>query len=150
MEPNISHRFSVHLMRKIHNFVLFCFSNVSEPVKGPATVVAAELQAAARAIRDAARMGITNLHLFTNSETVCDAQDNIPKYKLNNWRKYNEHKKQWERVNDRSNFELFDNALSNNTRVAVKFIHVAGNAGNQHNQGANRLAKEGAKIVHPN
>lgn len=94
-------------------------------------------------------MDITHLHLYTDSETVCDARDNIPKYKLNNWRKYNDFKKKWECVNDRNNFELFDSVLRNNTKIVVNFIHVAGHADNQHIQGADRLAKEGANNYYP-
>lgn len=119
---------------------------MSEPVKGPPTNTAAELQAAARAISDAGKVGTKSLRVFTDSETVRTAKDIIQKRKENSYQKYNEHKNQWKRASgDRPNFELLENAIERYPTMNVEFVHVRGHSGNQHNMGADRLAKEGAK-----
>lgn len=121
---------------------------MSEPVKGPPTSTAAELQAAARAINIAGQRGISNLRVFTDSQTVCTAMEHMPDRRDNNWQKFNTFKKQWESIDDRNNFELLESAIKKYPTMKVEFVHVRGHSGNQHNMEAHLLAKEGAKQYH--
>lgn len=116
-----------------------------EPVKGPPTSSAAELQAAARAIEIAAKRGISNLCMYTDSETVRNAMRLIPDRREDNWQRFNEYKNQWERVGDRNNFELLESTIKKYPNVKVEFEHVRRYSHNLHNEQAHFYAKEGAK-----
>lgn len=128
-------------------FIFFFFScgtrntYTSPPVDGPATNNRGEIQGARQAIRGAGRAGVTDLRINTDSDFVKKSIESyIPRWKQNNFIKSN-----GERVVNEQDFRALDREMNNYPNMNVEFRHVPGHSGNQGNECADRLAKEGAR-----
>lgn len=123
------------------NLKRFHSSNVSEPVSGRATNNAGEIQGATRAINDAGSMGTTRLRVNTDSEFLMKSVNGyMPTWKQNDW-----HKADGNPVVNHNDFRNLDRAMRNNSQMDVTFRHVPAHSGNPGNEGADRLAKQGAQ-----
>ncbi|XP_055323977.1 ribonuclease H1-like [Sitodiplosis mosellana] len=121
------------------------YMNVSAPVKGRATNNAGEIQAATRAIRDCGRTGIEKLRINTDSDflraSVCDR---LPRWERNGFRKVN-----GDPLANQRDFMELSRALEYNSHMDIEFYHVPAHAGDEYNEEADRLAKEGAMQYRP-
>lgn len=69
----------------------------------------------------------------------------MPKWKENGYRTYS-----GEPVKNTEQFQALDKAIRNNPDMDVRFEHVRGHAGNSGNEGADRMARDGAKQYRQN
>lgn len=114
--------------------------NVSAPVKGRATNNAGEIQGATRAIRDCSDVGIDCLRIKTDSEFLrVSIEERLWRWEQNGFCKANGQPL----ANQRDFIEISD-ALNNNSHMVVEFWHVSAHAGDEYNNEADYLAKQGA------
>ncbi|XP_013193139.2 ribonuclease H1 [Amyelois transitella] len=111
--------------------------NVSEPVSGRATNNSGEIQAATRAMQQAAENGVTKLTINTDSKFLIDSATKwMPGWKQNGWTL-----KSGGPVKNQSDFRELDRAQSN---LDVEWRYVEAHQGIHGNEMADQLAKEGA------
>ncbi|XP_054258155.1 ribonuclease H1-like [Macrosteles quadrilineatus] len=114
--------------------------NVAAPVQGNATNNNAEIQAATRAIHQAALAGIKRLNIHTDSQFMISCMtDWIKKWRKNNWMTSTGGP-----VKNKEQLVLLDKAI--NGMDAVKWTHVRGHMGNIGNECADALAVQGATM----
>ncbi|XP_059151679.1 ribonuclease H1-like isoform X2 [Physella acuta] len=112
--------------------------NVSERLPGRPTNNRAEIHAAVRAVQLAKKKGIKNLILHTDSQFLING---ITKW-IKGWKRNQWTKTTGSPVVNKEDFEELDKQLKN---INVKWVYVRGHCGNQANESADRLAKEGAE-----
>lgn len=126
-------------------FISDSIRNVSAPVKGRATNNAGEIQAATRAIRDCGGYGIEKLRINTDSDflraSVCD--------RLSRWEQNGFCKVNGEPLANQRDFIQLSRALYQNDHMDIEFYHVSAHSGDQYNDEADRLAKQGARKYQP-
>lgn len=120
--------------------------NVAARLEGyPQTSCRAEIQAATKAIRIAATQRIPRLTINTDSQYVINAVNKwIPKWKEYNWGTF-----LIRNVCNGPDFRKLDRALSDNRWMEVQWCHVPAHEGYEGNEGADRLAKQGAMLPMP-
>ena len=110
--------------------------NVSRPATGRQTNNAAEVEAAIEAARRAHEAGIKKLRINTDSKFVIDsATEWIPRWASNDWKTY-ENKP----VKNREEFQKLILALE---PLDVEWNHIPSHQGDEGNEEADRLAREG-------
>lgn len=118
---------------------------MSAPVKGRATNNAGEIQAATRAIRDCGRHGIRKLRINSDSDFLCvSVYDRLPRWECNGFCKVN-----GEPLANQRDFIQLSRALNNNDHMDIEFEHVYAHSGNEYNEEADHLAKQGARQYQP-
>ncbi|XP_018320420.1 ribonuclease H1 isoform X2 [Agrilus planipennis] len=117
--------------------------NISEPVKGRPTNNTAEIQACIRAIEKAHSNGIKKLLIKTDSQFVINSMTKwIKRWKQNNWKLSTGGD-----VKNKTDFVKLDTLI--NLLDDVQWEYVAGHAGNEGNEEADRLARNGATLYKP-
>lgn len=115
--------------------------NASGPVHGRQTNNSAEIQAAKQAIDIAGRNGVRDLTIRTDSEFLVNSHNKwMPKWEQNGWQKSDGRP-----VQNAQEFREMKASIRNNPQMNVEFEHVRGHNGNQYNEAADRLAREGAR-----
>lgn len=113
--------------------------NAAEPVEGRATNNAGEIQGAIHAIKDCIRERVKYLRINTDSEFLCNAVDKwLPRWERNGFCKAN-----GEPLANKYDFMELSELLDTSS-MQIEFIHVSGHSGDQYNDEADRLAREGA------
>ncbi|ODN03562.1 Ribonuclease H1 [Orchesella cincta] len=112
--------------------------NISEPVEGRQTNNTAEIQAAERAIREAKLNGINKLKVKTDSQFTINC---VTKW-IFNWRRNNWRLSSGGDVKNKEDLIKLDDAMQN---MEIKWSYVAGHAGIEGNEAADRLAVQGAE-----
>merc|ERR1719203_2072459 len=116
--------------------------NLSQPVEGDKqTNNAAEIQAAYQAIRQAVSMGVHKLLVHTDSQFVI----NCVTMWMNNWKRNGWNTAAGNPVKNKEDLEALDDVIRSGD-IEVKWNHVRGHSGNVGNEGADRLAVQGAKM----
>nr|XP_018905329.1 PREDICTED: uncharacterized protein LOC109035938 [Bemisia tabaci] len=117
--------------------------NLSEPVVGPATNNNAEIQAATRAMQQALKAGITDLDINTDSQFLIQCITRwIHKWKTNNWQLSTGGP-----VKNKEKLVELDQAIKSMT--SVSWTYVRGHDGNEGNEAADALARQGALLYKP-
>ena len=111
--------------------------NVSQPASKPTNNVA-EIEAVAKAAKQAKANQIQKLHIVSDSKYVYDCLFNwMPKkWKLNGWKT-----SEGQPVKNRSELERLESILSG---LDIKWTHVESHSGNLGNDKADQLAKQAA------
>eukprot|EP01139_Manchomonas_bermudensis_P002291 Amastigsp_a4248_16.p1 type:complete len:231 gc:universal Amastigsp_a4248_16:107-799(+) len=113
--------------------------NISEPLDGPATNNRAELMAVVRAIQ-AVPASVAKLHIHLDSSYVRQGITAwIQKWRRNNWRTVD-----GEPVKNQDLWQTLD-AVVNARRSGIAFHYIEAHAGHEGNEGADALAKAGAR-----
>lgn len=125
------------------SFRCFAHRNIAAPVRGPATNNRGEIQAATRAIYAAGNYGLDNIRIITDSHFLYDS---VTDGWLDVWRDLD-----WTKTNGRPlanerDFQALDRALARNWHMNIEWEHVYAHSGDEGNDEADRLAKEGAQI----
>ncbi|XP_071999614.1 ribonuclease H1-like isoform X2 [Engystomops pustulosus] len=112
--------------------------NVSERIYGRQTNQRAEIEAASRAVEQAAENNISRLNVCTDSEfTIKGMTEWIPRWKENGWITL-----YGEEVVNKEEFARLDQLCK---EVDVTWTHVPGHQGNPGNEMADWLARNGAR-----
>lgn len=109
-------------------------SNLSSPIKnrGNITNIAAEAQAAEKAIDIANKKSIKKLIIVTDSEMLVNFEVNRVKWEKEGWKD--------------KDLEAVDQKIKEYSYMDIKFEHVRGHSGDPYNTEADRLAKNGARL----
>lgn len=115
--------------------------NTSAPVVGPPTNNRGEIQAATKAISDAANNGIEKLCINTDSHFVKNSATKwMANWKSNGWRLASGGP-----VKNESDFRELDRAIQNNRHMNIQWNYVPAHSGIRGNERADELAKQGAQ-----
>ncbi|XP_063709462.1 ribonuclease H1 [Culicoides brevitarsis] len=115
--------------------------NTAKPVLGRPTNNSGEIQAIILAIQLAKANSIKKLQINTDSMYVINAVTQwMPAWKRKNWKKTGGGE-----LKNLEDFQKLDKELNSN-EIQVRWNHVAGHAGIQGNEGADKLAREGAQM----
>ncbi|GLV45598.1 ribonuclease H1 [Carabus blaptoides fortunei] len=113
--------------------------NISQPATHRATNNSGEIEACTRALESASSAGERNVTINTDSEFVVKSMNEwMPNWKNNGWKTSSGNP-----VKNRTEFQELDHAVRGMDNV--QFKHVPGHRGHEGNEGADRLARQGAQ-----
>lgn len=120
---------------------VFSTRNTSAPVIGPPTNNRGEIQAATRAITDAAASQVPKLCINSDSHFVIKAiTEWIKGWKSRGWKKAD-----GQPVLNEVDFRALDRAIQENPQMKIKWQYVPAHKGIRGNERADELAKSGAQ-----
>lgn len=120
----------------------FRHRNTSAPVVGPPTNNRGEIQAATKAITDAAASEVTKLCINSDSHLVIKAiTEWIKGWKSRGWRKAD-----GQPVLNEVDFRALDRAIQENPQLKIKWQYVPAHKGIRGNERADEFAKQGAQM----
>ncbi|XP_030765882.1 ribonuclease H1-like [Sitophilus oryzae] len=113
--------------------------NISEPVQGRATNIAAEIQAACAALRVLNKLGHKKVRIYTDSEFTINC---ITKW-MNNWKRNGWTVSNGGMVKNKGDLVVLDNLCQKFEHV--DWVHCPAHSGVRGNEEADRLAKIGVQ-----
>lgn len=123
----------------------FC-RNTSAPVVGAPTNNRGEIQAATKAIEEAAASQVTKLCINSDSHFVIKSVTEwMKRWKLKGWRKADGGP-----VLNEMDFRALDRAIESNPQLTIKWQYVPAHKGIRGNERADELAKSGAQMYKAN
>lgn len=126
--------FFVHLSILFHsNYYARCSKN--------ATNVQAEIEAVKFGIEYAARLGKRNVSIFSDSNLVVEAVNDI----IKKWKTF-QHSTRMDGQEYRTDFESLEQIIRRNSNMNIKINWVPAHSSNTNHNEADRLARKGAEL----